>query len=159
MPRWDPFREFARMERDMRNMFDDFWGGRARREALPGPGKAQLPVRRDEALVGSPTVDIVDKKDKLVLRSEMPGAEKDNIKISVEEDSIHISGKVEREEEEKREDYYYSERAYSAWDRTIPLPVKIKPDDVKATYKNGVLQVTLPKSEEAKAKVKDIKIE
>jgi len=89
----------------------------------------------------------------------MPGAKKDNIKISVEEDSIHISGKVEREEEEKKEDYYYSERAYSAWERTIPLPVKIKPDDVKATYKNGVLQVTLPKSEEAKAKVKDIKIE
>jgi len=159
MPRWDPFREFARMERDMRNMFDDFWGGRARQEALPGPGKVQLPARRDEALVGTPTVDIVDKKDKLVLRSEMPGAKKDNIKISIEEDRIHLSGKIEREKEEKKEDYYYSERAYSAWERTIPLPVKIKPDDVKATYKNGVLEVTLPKAEEAKAKVKDIKIE
>ena len=159
MPRWDPFREFARMERDMRNMFDDFWGGRARREALPGPGKAQLPAKREEALVGTPIVDVVDKKDKLILRSEMPGAKKDNIKISVEEDRIHISGKVEREEEEKKEDYYYSERAYSAWERTIPLPVKIKTDDVRATYKNGVLQVTLPKCEEAKAKVRDIKIE
>jgi len=140
-------------------MFDDFWAGRARREALPGSGRAQLPAERDEALVGTPTVDIVDKKDKLVLRSEMPGAKKDNIRISVEEDSIHISGKVEWEEEEKKEDYYYSERAYSAWERTIPLPVQIKPDDVKTTYKNGVLEVTLPKAEEAKAKVKEIKIE
>jgi len=159
MPRWDPFREFARMERDMRNMFDDFWGGRARQEALPGPGKAQLPVRREEPLVGTPTIDIVDKKDTLILRSEMPGANKDNIKISIEEDRIHLSGKIEREKEEKKEDYYYSERAYSAWERTIPLPVNIKPNDVKATYKNGVLEVTLPKSEEAKKKVREIEIE
>jgi len=159
MPRWDPFREFVRMERDMRRMFDDFWRGGMRREALSGPRRAQLPARQEEALVGTPTVDVVDKKDKLILRSEMPGAKKENIKISVEEDNISISGKVEREKEEKKEDYYYSERAYSAWERTIPLPVKIKPDDVKATYKNGVLEVTLPKAKEAKAKVKNIKIE
>lgn len=159
MPRWDPFREFARMEQDMRKMFDDFWGGRARREALPGPGRAQLPVRREEALVGTPTVDVVDKKGALVVRSGIPGARKKNIRISVEEDSISILGKVEREKEEKKEDYYYSERAYSSWERSIPLPVKIKPDAAKAKYENGVLEVTLPKSEEAKAKVKEIKIE
>ncbi|MEE9192621.1 MAG: hypothetical protein V3U04_08430 [Candidatus Aerophobetes bacterium] len=65
----------------MRKMSDDFWGGRAPREILPGPGKVQLPVRQEEALVGTPTVDIVDKKDRLVLRSEMPGAKKDKIRI------------------------------------------------------------------------------
>lgn len=87
IPRWDPFREVARIERDMRNMFDDFWGGRVRKEALPGPGKAQLPVRREEALVGTPTVDIVDKKDKLVLRSEMPGAKLEQRKRASESQS------------------------------------------------------------------------
>jgi len=75
-------------------MFDDFWGGRARREALYGSRRAQLPVRQEEAFIGIPTVDIVDKKDTLMLRSEMREGKKDNIKISVKEDNVSISGKV-----------------------------------------------------------------
>ncbi|MBC7189642.1 Hsp20/alpha crystallin family protein, partial [Candidatus Aerophobetes bacterium] len=110
-------------------------------------------------LIGTPPVDLVDKGDSLVLRSEMPGVKKEDIKISVTEDEITISGKVERAKEEKEEDYYYAERAYSSWQRTIPLPVKIKSDAAKAKYENGVLEVTLPKAEEAKAKRKEIKVE
>ena len=89
----------------------------------------------------------------------MPGVKKEDIKISVTEDEISISGKVEKEREEKEEDYYYAERAYSSWERIIPLPVKIKSDKAKAKYENGVLEVTLPKAEEAKAKKKEIKVE
>mgnify|MGYP001059219507 CR=1 FL=1 len=160
MAMWDPFREFARVEREMRRMFDDFWGRGIRREALPGPRGAGVPATKEQrGLIGTLAVDLVDKGDTLVLRSEMPGLKKENINISVTENDISISGKVGRAKEEKAEDYYYSERAYSAWERTIPLPVKVKSEQVKAKYQDGVLEVTLPKTEEAKRVRKEIKIE
>lgn len=160
---WDPWKEFSRMEREMRRLFDELWGVQERigkRVALPGKGeKAVLPVEKREALVGTPPVDLVDKDDFLILRSEMPGVKKDNIKISITDDEVTLLGKVEQKKEEKEEDYYYSERSYSSWQRTIPLPVKIKSDKVKAKYEDGVLEITLPKVEEEKKKKKEIKIE
>jgi len=155
---WDPFREFSRLEREMRRMFDEFWGGRGK-EALPGVRRTVLPAEREKGLVGTPVADLVDKGDTLVLRSEMPGLKKQNIHISVTENDISVSGKLEKAEEEKAKDYYYSERAYSSWERTIPLPVKVKSEQVKAKYEDGILEVTLPKAEEAKAKRKEIKVE
>ncbi|TET08173.1 Hsp20/alpha crystallin family protein [Candidatus Aerophobetes bacterium] len=106
-------------------------------------------------------MDLIDKKDALVFRAEMPGLKKKDIKISVTEDEISVSGKVERAKEEKEENYYCCERAYSSWQRTILLPVKVKAEQVKAKYQDGVLEVTLPKTEKAKAKpkAKGIKIE
>lgn len=119
------------MEREIRRMFDDFWGGRGR-EALLGPRRAGLPAAREEGLIGTPAVDLVDKGDTLVLRSEMPGLKKKDSKVSVTENDVSVSGKVERAKEEKEEDYYCCERAYSTWQRTIPLPVKVKSEQVKA---------------------------
>jgi HSP20 family protein len=159
MPIWDPFRELASMEREMRRLFDDFWGRRTGREALPGPRRAGLPAEREEGLIGTPAVDLIDKKDTLIFRAEMPGVKKEDIKISVDENSISVSGKGERKKEEKREDYYYAERAYGSWERTLALPTKVKTEEVKAKYENGVLEVSLPKVEEAKPKAKEIKIE
>jgi len=155
---WDPFRELSRIEREIRRMFDEFWGERRREGILPGRRRGEL-MEKEEGLIGTPPVDLVDKGDNLVLRCEMPGVKKDDIKISVTEDEISLSGKVERVKEEKEEDYYYAERAYSSWRRTIPLPVRIKSDAAKAKYEDGVLEVTLPKAEEAKAKRKEIKVE
>ncbi len=156
---WDPFREFSRIEREIRKMFDEFWGERRRWGILPSPRRSELPAEREEGLIGTPPVDLVDKGDTLVLRSEMPGVKKQDIKIAVGEDDISISGKVERKKEEKDEDYYCCERAYSAWQRTIPLPVKVKAEEAKATYENGILEITLPKAEEAKEKRKEVKVQ
>ena len=157
---WDPFRELTRMEEEIRRMFNDFWGERGRWGVLPSPGRTALPRGKEgEGLIGTPAVDLVDKGESLVLRSEMPGVNKKDIKVSVTEDSISISGKVERKKEEKKEDYYWCERAYNSWQRTIPLPVRVKADLAKAKYENGLLEVTLPKAEEAKAKKKEIKVE
>jgi len=160
---WDPWREFSRMEREMRRLFDELWGARerlGRRLALPERGKrAALPAEREEMLVGTPPVDLIDKENVLVLRSEIPGVKKDNIKISVTDEEVTLSGKIEKKKEEKEENYYYCERAYSSWHRTIPLPVKIKSDKVKAKYEDGVLEITLPKAEEEKKKKREIKIE
>lgn len=165
MARWDPFREFTRMERDMRRMLDNFfsdiWGERSRRGILPGPRRGvETPLaEREEGMIGTPPVDLADKGDTLVLRSEMPGVKKDDIKISVGEDEITVSGKVQRSKEEKDENYYYSERAYNSWQRTIPLPARVKSDKAKAKYEDGILEVTLPKTEEEKEKKKEIKVE
>jgi len=156
---WDPFREFSRIEREIRKIFDEFWGERRKWGVLPGPRRSEVPAEREEGLVGTPPIDLIDKGENLLLRSEMPGVKKKDIKISVTENDITISGKVEKAKEEKKEDYYYAERAYSSWERTVPLPVKIKSDAAKAKYENGVLEVTLPKAEEAKAKRKEVKVE
>jgi HSP20 family protein len=160
MPVWDPFREFDRLEREMRRMFDNFWGGR-RGFALPGPRRTALPAERAEGLVGSPAVDLIDKKDSLIVRAEMPGLKKKDVKVQVTDDDITVSGKIERTKEEKEENYYCCERAYSAWERTMPLPTEVKADEVKAKYEDGILEIILPKTEPAKAKpkVREIKIE
>ncbi|MCD6473176.1 Hsp20/alpha crystallin family protein [Candidatus Aerophobetes bacterium] len=158
---WDPWREFSQIEREMRKMFDELWGARGRiGERLALPGRAGgVPMEREEMMTRTPLLDLIDKKDALVLRSDMPGVKKENLKITVTDDEVSLSGKVERAKEDKKEDYYYSERAYSSWQRTIPLPVKIQSDKAKATYKDGMLEITLPKSEEAKEKRKELKID
>jgi len=159
---WDPWREFSRIEREMKRLFDELWGAeerRGKRPALPERGKgAMLPTERKEALVGTPPVDLVDKEDCLILRSEMPGVKKDNIKITVTDDEVTLAGKVEQKKEEKKENYYYCERAYSSWQRTVPLPAKVKSDKVEAKYEDGVLEITLPKVEEEKKKKREIKV-
>lgn len=155
----NPLREFSRLDREISRMFDDFWGETRGWGLLPALTGTRVPAKREEGLVGSPAVDLVDKGNNLILRSEMPGVKKGDIKLSLTEDNISISGKVEKTKEEKKEDYYYAERAYSSWQRTVPLPVKVKSDAAKAKYEKGVLEVTLPKAEEAKPKTKEIKVE
>jgi len=160
MALWDPFRELSRMERDISRMFDEFWTGRVRgRRELPTPEGAKVPAERAEGLIGVPAADLIDKKDTLVIRAEIPGVTKNNIKVNVTEDRVNISAKVERKKEEKEEDYYCCERTYGAWERSFSLPERVKSDQAKAKYKDGVLEITLPKTEEEKKKKRELKIE
>jgi len=154
----DPWREFSRMEREMRRWFDELWGIKERAEGrLPSPEKAGLPVGRRE-LVGTPPVDLIDRGDSLILRSEVPGVKKENLKVSVTENEVSISGKVERKREAEKENYYYAERSYSAWQRRIPLPVKVDSGKAKAKYEDGVLEIILPKVEGTERR-KELEIE
>ncbi len=160
MALWDPFRDYTRLEREIGKMFDDFWGGRKGiLGRLPAPGKTEVPAERIEELRGIPVVDLMDKKNSLVLKAEMPGVDKKDIKVTVTDEEVSISGKIQREKEEKGHDYYCCERSYGLWQRSISLPVKVESGEAKATYKNGVLEVTLPKSEEAKEKRKELTVE
>ena len=158
---WDPWGEFSRMEREIGRMFDELWGGPrkgGRRPALTGKA-GQVPAERERMLIGTPCVDLIDKKNSLVLKSEIPGVKKKDIKIIVTDDEVSISGQVAQTKEEKKEDYYHCERVYSSWQRTVPLPVKVQCDKAKAAHKDGVLEITLPKSEEAREKRREIKID
>ena len=154
-----PLREFSRIERELTRMFDDFWGERKGWSFLPRLSQSEVLTERGNGLTGTPAIDLINKNNHLILRSEIPGVKKEDIKVSITEDDVTISGKVEKTKEEKKENYYYTERAYNSWQRTVPLPVKVKSETAKAKCENGVLEITLPKVEETKTKKKEIKIE
>ncbi|MCI0454258.1 MAG: Hsp20/alpha crystallin family protein [Candidatus Dadabacteria bacterium] len=105
----------------------------------------------------SPSVDMFDKKDEIIVKAEVPGVEKENINISVSNNTLTIKGETKKEEEVKEEDYYYAERSYGSFSRMLNLPAKVKADKVKASFKNGVLEIHLPKAEESKPK--EVKVE
>jgi HSP20 family protein len=104
-----------------------------------------------------PAVDMMDKKDEIVIKAEVPGVEKDDMNISLTENTLTIKGETKKEKETKEEDYYYSERSYGSFARTLTLPEKVQTDQVKANFKNGILEIHLPKSPEAKPK--EIKVD
>jgi len=106
-----------------------------------------------------PRIDLYDQGKELVLKAEVPGVDPKDIDIRVLEDSVVIRGEVRRDEEVKDENYYRCERSYGSFARSIPLPVSIKPSEAKASYKNGVLTLILPKAEAGKEEGVKIEIE
>jgi len=108
-----------------------------------------------------PRVDIIETKDSLVVKADVPGLEKDDFKVSVEDNVLTLSGekKVEYDEKDKKHNYHRVERTYGCFSRSFTLPNIVDTKNVKAKYKNGVLEVKLPKSEESKPKEIEINID
>jgi HSP20 family protein len=98
----------------------------------------------------SPSLDVSETKESIVVRAEVPGLEAKDIDISLADDVLTIKGKREQEMEEKDENYHRVERSYGSFSRSVRLPREVRSDQIKAAYKNGVLKITLPKSQEAK---------
>jgi len=142
-------------ERWFDRMVEDFW-----RRPFPSllrperwwPAEAGMMVRM-------PAVDVYEEKDGVVIKAEIPGLSKEDINVQVSDSSVTIKGEKKREEEVKEEDYCCCERSYGAFARTIELPSEVKADQVKASFKNGVLEIRLPKTEEAKKKAVTVKID
>jgi HSP20 family protein len=109
--------------------------------------------------VRAPAVDVFEEKDDIVVKAEIPGMDKDNIQVNLTDHTLTIKGEKKKEEEVKEENYYRSERSYGSFFRTLELPKDVHADKVKATFKNGVLEVRMPKTEEAKAKEIKVKVE
>ena len=150
---WQPFSEMARWEHDIDQMFENFLGRRLR----PFWPERWWPATGME--ITAPTVDLYEEKDDIVVKAELPGMEKDNIEINLTDDRLTIKGEKKKEKEIKKENYYRSERAYGSFVRTLELPREVQSDKVKATFKNGVLEVRLPKTEEAKKKETKVKVD
>lgn len=142
--RWEPLRELV----DMGSLFDRFFG----RDLM-----LERPIWGDRAW--SPAIDLYDQKDRLVVKAELPGIEKKDVKVSVDGDILSIKGEVNQEQETKDKDYYYSERTYGSFYRTVALPVAVQKDKVKASYRDGILTIDLPKGEEAKPKEIEIQVQ
>ncbi|MCX7793620.1 MAG: Hsp20/alpha crystallin family protein [Thermodesulfovibrionales bacterium] len=145
--KWSPFKELEEMRKDIERMFEEFFE--------PFPRRRRRWWGREGMVV--PNIDVYDKKGEIVVKAELPGVEKDNIDITITKDTLTIKGEIKRDEEIKDEDYYAREISYGSFARTIALPVEVDSEKAKATFKNGILEIVLPKKEEAKPK--EIKVE
>jgi HSP20 family protein len=150
---WKPIAEMARWERDMERMLGNLFTRRASSffDDRSGPG--------DGLGLREPNLDLYEEKDQIVVKAELPGMTKDDIHVSVVDNILTIQGEKKKEEENKGKDYYHAERVYGAFVRNLTLPAEINPEKVQAVFKNGVLEIRLPKSEEAKKKAINVKVE
>ncbi|MGE5242708.1 MAG: Hsp20/alpha crystallin family protein [Betaproteobacteria bacterium] len=138
-----PFQMMRRMARDFDWFFDRFGRGRTF-------GLEPMPA------LWTPEIEVFERGNDLVVRADLPGLKKDEITVEMTEASIILKGERKREEEEKREGFYRSERSYGSFCRTIPMPEGAKLDQAKAVMRDGVLEVTVPVP---KAEVKTKRLE
>ncbi len=144
--RWRPFKDLLSVPDDMNRLFDDFFGhSPARIEWAEG--------------VWSPSVDVSETNGNVVIKAEMPGINQDEIKISIQDNVLTLKGEKKQEKEERDANYHRIERSYGSFCRSFQLPTSVKTDKIKANYKDGVLNITLPKTEEVKPKEIPISVE
>ncbi len=149
---WKPFRDLTpfndldRMRREMDRLWDSFFEGTVERRAR-------------EDLVWLPSVDVSETKNDIVVKAELPGMDPKDIDVTLSDGHLMIKGQKKHEKEEKDEDYHFVERSYGSFVRAVHLPTQVKNEKISASYKNGVLKIVLPKSEEAKTKGVKIKVE
>ncbi len=140
-----PFRGLGRLEREMEDVFS-----RVFRDW-------QFPRLFGEARGVAPALDMLDRKEEVILRADLPGLEHKDIDVTVEEGMLTIRGERKGEKEVKEEDYYCCELWAGSFERSLVLPPGVDAGKVKATFRNGVLEVRLPKVEKAKGKKVEIK--
>ena len=123
------------------------------------PSFRALPARESPyEMAWVPSIEMMEKKDSYVVTAELPGIKKEDIKISVKEDILTIQGERKVEEEVKEANYYCCERRYGAFYRSIELPSSVKEQEIKAEFKTGLLQITLPKMEKPPEKAITIEV-
>lgn len=135
--RGDVFGELNRMQEEMNRYFDDLFGEH-RHELADG---AWLPA-----------VDVSETDAEFVVRAELPGMSQEDIEINVQDNILTLKGEKKQEKKEKQENFHRLERSYGGFSRSFTLPAGVKDQDIKATFKEGVLEVAMPKTEEAKPK-------
>ena len=138
---------------DMERRFEDFF---RRPFSLLGP--SWLPRLR-EMEEPSPRIDIFEEDSDVVVKAELPGMKKEDIDVKLTENTITISGEKRKEEKVEKKDFYRMERSYGSFARAFSLPSEVQADRAKAQFKDGILEIRLPKSEEAKQKEKRVPIE
>ncbi len=139
---WRPLRD---LKREMDRLWNEFFG----REPLPEVFETEW----------VPALDVSETKEAVIVRADVPGIDPNNLEITLSGNTLTIRGEKKQEREEKGENFYRMERSYGSFVRTIQLPVEVEPDKVEASYKNGVLKITLPKKSEAQGKQIPVKIE
>jgi HSP20 family protein len=149
---WRPFMDLTRWRRDMERMMEDFVGRRMSPWFPEG-------FRNEGVELTAPAVDLYEEKDDIVVEAELPGMEKDNIEVNLADHTLTIKGEKKKEAEVKEENYYRSERFHGSFLRTLELPKDVHGDKVKASFKDGILEVRLPKTEEAKRKEVKVKVD
>ncbi len=148
LTRWSPMRDITSLHRDIDELFGRVFG-------------------RTEGLVPSlfmerytfPAIEFARKGDNLVVRAELPGVNPKDVDVNVTGNLLTIKGERRQDEETKREDYYMREISYGAFERTITLPEGVNADKIEASYKGGVLELTMPAEAAVKGKKVHIEVE
>ena len=138
------------LHREINRVFEDFFRDMDRPWGLAG---AAAPA------VSMPRIDVTEDEHAWHVEAELPGLERKDVELGVEDGVLTISGQKKQESEEKKKDYYRRERSYGSFHRALALPGGVDETKIKASMKNGVLSIDLPKSEQAKQKYKRIEIE
>ena len=107
----------------------------------------------------TPEIDVYEKDNRLVTKIDLPGMKKEDVKVEVTDGHLAITGERKRETEEKKEQFYRCEREYGSFYRAVPLPVGVKLEDIKATFADGVLEVSVPLPARPEAKVRKVEIQ
>jgi HSP20 family protein len=144
--RWDPFRELEDMSERLNRVFN-------RQAGRSTDGKETITVAD-----WIPTVDIAETEAEYQIKAELPEVKREDVKVTVEDGVLTISGERRHETEEKGRKYHRVERSYGSFVRSFTLPEHVDESRVKAEYKDGVLHLHLPKSEKAKPKAIDVKV-
>lgn len=148
----DPLAILRQMTSALDRMFDE-----------PGWPAFRFPTiaARDVAATAdwSPGIDVFEKDNRLVTKIDLPGMKKEDVKVEVTDGHLAISGERKTEAEEKKENFYRCERAYGSFYRVVPLPDGMKLEDIKATFSNGVLEVSIPLPARPDTKVRKVEIQ
>lgn len=116
-------------------------------------------ARTSQLLSGwTPALDVHEDKDNFIVRAELPGMKREDIDVSLQDGALSISGERKTEQKYEGAEVYRTERFFGKFQRTVTLPAPVAADKVKAQYKDGVLSITLPKTEEAKPKQIDVNV-
>ena len=145
--RWRPRHDLTNIREEMNRLFDDFFRG------WPEPRKGLLEGE------WAPSVDVAETDEEVVVTVELPGIKQEEVDITIADDILTLKGEKKEEKEVKKKNYHRIERSYGSFQRSVGLPVGVQADKAKATYKNGVLSITVPKAEEAKPKQIKINVE
>lgn len=141
----DIYDEFRKFEENMNRMFDEIWGIQARRRPLLLPS-GERAIEKFEGR-RKPFIDVFETDKEVVATADMPGLEKNDININITEDRLEISAETKHEEEKKDKGYVYKERRGESYYRSVYLPAQVDPDNAKATYNNGVLEIKMQKTD------------
>lgn len=139
--RWTPFEELREMQQQINYLFGDFFG-------RVGDTPAEM-----REFPWEPAVDVVEKDDEFLFKVELPGMKLEDIKVAIEGDFLIISGERKWEKEKKDERVHRMERSYGTFRRELRLPPKVDPDQIKAAFHEGVLEVRIPVLEIAKPRM------
>jgi len=150
--RWTPARDLAafpsdvlNIQREINRMFNSFFRSDSEDDMLA-------------AAAWNPAVDISEHDDAYVVKVELPGVVKDDVKVVIQENQLTISGEKKQEKESRGANYHRVERSYGAFQRSFALPSMLKGEKIDATFKDGVLNINIPKAEEAKRKEIEVKV-
>lgn len=141
LTRWEPVREMMTLREAMDRLFDDAF---TRPLSLSG-------------VSAIPNLDVVETNDEIIVKASLPGLKAEDVQITVTGDTLTLRGEFKQETENGDATYHLRERRSGSFERTIPLPVDVQTDKAKADFENGILKITLPKSEAVKPKTITIK--